>query len=77
MKTSKRSLALADLTVSQVASELSLHTETVRRLLAQGDIPGYRAGGRWRVSRQQLDDFKASGGVKRPGRPKSEETVSQ
>ena len=65
----------SDLTITDVASELGLHAETVRRLLAQGDIPGYRAGGRWRVSRKQLDGFKGAGGVRRPGRPKLDETL--
>lgn len=68
---------LTDLTITLVASELGLHAETVRRLLAQGDLPGYRAGGRWRVSRRQLDGFKKSGGVRRPGRPQKEDSQKE
>jgi len=58
-----------DLTVTEVAAELSLNPETVRRMLLAGHLAGYKAGKRWRVTRQALDSFKASGGVRQVGRP--------
>ena len=59
-----------DLTVQDVATEIGLNYDTVRRLLMNGHLPGYKAGLRqWRVTRAELDAFKASGGVRRPGRP--------
>jgi excisionase family DNA binding protein len=59
-----------DLTVEQCAQEVGLDENTVRRLLRSGDLPGYKLGYRsWRIPRQALDDFKANGGVRRPGRP--------
>ncbi len=63
-----------DMTVAEVAAELGLAVNTVRRLLNAGEMPGYRANLKsWRVTRQQLDDFKQSGGVKRQGRPRKTE----
>ena len=64
-----------DLTVKQVAVELGLAENTVRRLLNEGIIRGYRANlnNSWRVTREQLDGFKAAGGVKRQGRPRKTE----
>lgn len=62
-----------DLTVKEVAAELGLVENTVRRLLSSGAMPGYRADQKsWRVTREQLDGFKAAGGVKRQGRPRKE-----
>jgi len=60
-----------DLTVTEVAEELSLHPETVRRMLLAGHLAGYPAGKRWRVTRAALDGFKAAGGVRPVGRPKT------
>jgi len=51
---------MADLTVEEVAEELALHYETVRRFVQHGRIPGYKAGVRqWRVTRHALDAYKA------------------
>lgn len=50
---------MADLTVEEVAEELALHYETVRRFVQHGRIPGYKAGIRqWRVTRKALDAYK-------------------
>ena len=59
-----------DLTVVEVAEELGLNPDTVKRLLRLEVLPGYKADlKQWRVTRAALDQFKASGGAKRPGRP--------
>lgn len=51
---------MADLTVEEVAQELGLHYETVRRFVQHGKIPGYKAGVRqWRVTHKGLADYKA------------------
>lgn len=61
------------MTAAEVAAELGLAVNTVRRMLNAGDMPGYMANKKsWRVTRQQLDQFKASGGVRRQGRPRKE-----
>jgi excisionase family DNA binding protein len=66
-----------DLTPRQVSEELGLAYDTVRRLLIAGLLPGYKAGRRaWRVRRQELDQFKASGGVKPQGRPRKDEATN-
>ena len=66
-----------DLTVEEVAAELGLHYDTVRRLLIAGHLPGYKAGLRqWRVQRTELDKFKAGGGVRPQGRPQKEEETN-
>ena len=63
-----------DLTVKDVAEEIGLHIDTVKRLLVSGQLTGYKADlKQWRVTRAALDEFKATGGARRPGRPKSDE----
>ncbi len=63
-----------DLTVKDVAEELSLHIDTVKRLLRGGVLPGYKADRKsWRITRESLDAYKSSGGAKPVGRPKKGE----
>jgi len=60
-----------DLTVPQVAVELGLHYDTVRRLLIGGHLSGYKADlKQWRVTRAALDAYKAGGGPRPVGRPR-------
>ncbi|MDR3707479.1 MAG: helix-turn-helix domain-containing protein [Capsulimonadaceae bacterium] len=67
-------MTIKDLTVEEVAQEVGLAENTVRRLLRAGDMPGYKLGHKsWRVTRERLDAFKEAGGVRRPGRPWNEE----
>ena len=61
-----------DISVEDVAAELGMHPETIRRLLLSGAMPGYKAGRHWRVTRAALNGWKAVGGAKRPGRPGKE-----
>lgn len=61
----------ADLTVTETAEELGVAPETIRRLLLAGHLTGYKAGRRWRVTRQALDAFKAAGGARPVGRPRT------
>jgi len=67
----------SDLSPEDVASEIGMHPETIRRLLLAGEMPGYKAGRHWRMTRGALDAWKAAGGVKRPGRPKAEEAKAE
>ena len=46
--------------VPQAARELSVHPETVRRLLRQGVLPGSKAGTLWFIAKQDLRQFKAT-----------------
>lgn len=64
-----------DLDARQVAAELRLAYDTVRRLLQAELLRGYKADrrGQWRVTRVALDEFKARGGVKPQGRPRKDE----
>lgn len=63
-----------DLTVPQVAAELGLHYDTVRRLLIGGHLVGYKADlKQWRITRAALDAFKTSGGARPVGRPQKEQ----
>lgn len=43
------------LSVEEVGSLLDLSTSAIWRLLQQGDIPGAKIGGQWRVRRDDLD----------------------
>ena len=48
------------LTVSEVAEQLRLSPNTVKKLLNQGRLRGIRTGtygGKWRVSQSALDEF--------------------
>ena len=46
------------LTTEEAASRLSLHPETVRRLLRDGDLRGVRMGSRaWRIEEGELDAY--------------------
>lgn len=57
---------MEDLTVEEVAKELNMHPESVRRLLRDNKIEGYQpGGGAWRVTRADLDAFKKRGGNRR------------
>jgi excisionase family DNA binding protein len=50
-----RSLVADFLTADEVATALRLHPRTVRRMLADGRLPGTKVGGKaWRVSRRLL-----------------------
>lgn len=45
------------LTVGQVAQQWQVGTRTVRRWIAEGDLPAYRVGGLVRVDRKDLTRF--------------------
>jgi excisionase family DNA binding protein len=45
------------MTVAQVARNLNCHYRTVYRLLKKGELPGFRLGGSWRMSREIRDQL--------------------
>lgn len=51
------------LTVEQVAERLQFHPDTVRRLLREGKIQGYRQTrrGGWRIRASEIDRFITQG----------------
>ena len=62
-----------DLTVREVAAELGIAYDTVRRIIQRGDLRAYHADQRnLRVTREALDEYKSAGGARRPGRPAKE-----
>lgn len=69
------SIRNADLSARDVATELGVAYDTVRRLLQAELLRGYKADrrGQWRVTRAALNEFKAAGGVKPQGRPRKDE----
>ncbi len=50
----------AYISVPQAARELSVHQETVRRLLRQGVLPGSKVGTLWLIAKKDLQSFKAT-----------------
>jgi excisionase family DNA binding protein len=42
------------LTATDVAWKLNMNLRTVQRLLKLGKIPGFRAGGEWRIAEEEL-----------------------
>jgi excisionase family DNA binding protein len=49
------------LTPDEVAHELRLNRRTIIAWLQKGKLPGVKVGGRWRVTREDLDRFIAEG----------------
>ncbi len=45
------------ITLEEAAKRSGLHPVTLRRLLRQGNIQGYRSGKRWMVSVRSLDKY--------------------
>ena len=43
--------------VEDIARYLNLHIMTVYRMLQSGLLPGRKVGGRWRVSKKELDEW--------------------
>ena len=63
---SKETLLDSYLDVDQVARRLSIHPESVRRLIRDGKLPAIKFGNKWLVERSVLEQF-ASGYDGRPG----------
>lgn len=50
------------LTVDQAAQKLQMHVRTIRRLLANGQLPGQKIGARqWRISAAALKTYVETG----------------
>lgn len=45
------------LTIEETAKRLSLSEVTVARMFRDGDIPGYKIGGSWRIDRVDLENY--------------------
>jgi len=43
------------MTVEELASFLKVHRITIYRLLARGELPGFKVGKDWRFSRDEID----------------------
>ncbi len=43
------------LTAQEVAKYLRVHPYTVKRLARAGKLPGFKVGGQWRFSKDQID----------------------
>lgn len=48
-----------NLSVEEVAHWLGVAPRTVYRLVQQGRLPGFKAGGQWRFSQQMLESWVA------------------
>ena len=59
------------LTVEEIARELELHRETVRRWVRSGELPGIMLGrrGGYRVKEADLDQFLQKFTIRRDGLP--------
>ena len=45
------------ITPKDIAKELKLHERTVRRMLGKGTIKGFKVGGSWRSTRDDLNEY--------------------
>ena len=50
------------ISLKAAAAQLGIHTETLRRNVVQGRIPGAKLGGLWRFSPEILAKFIVNGG---------------
>jgi len=67
---------MADMTVRDVATELAVNPETIKRLLQGGRLDGYKVGNRWRVTKDALDAYKGkSKNVQPPSGGDTEEGI--
>ena len=51
------------MTTGEVSSALRISEQSVRALLASGEIPGRKISKFWRISRNQLENYISGGGV--------------
>jgi excisionase family DNA binding protein len=66
------------LTAEQAAERLQLHTDTVRRLLREREIPGRKVGKRqWRISAAVLKDYIEKEPAERTVKQKPPKTVKR
>jgi excisionase family DNA binding protein len=47
------------LTVEDVANKLNVSEETIKRMLRQKQLPGYKISGQWRISQEDLLKYLA------------------
>ena len=52
-------------TVREVASTLNVSIYTVREMLGDGDLKGYKVRNRWRVKETDLEDFTKTNGAEK------------
>lgn len=48
------------MTIREVAEYLKLTEKTTYRLAAEGELPGFKVGGSWRFTRQDLEKWIAA-----------------
>ena len=51
------------LKLKQIADELNVHYSTVLRWVTEGKLPAHRVGAQWRIGRDELNRWIASGGA--------------
>jgi excisionase family DNA binding protein len=57
-------------TVEEVAKALKLHPYTVRRLIREGKMPAFKAGGQWRFRKDEIEKWsKTYPSAKKKARP--------
>jgi excisionase family DNA binding protein len=49
------------LTISEVAEVLRVHPTTIYRAVKRGELPAFKIGGNWRVSRASLELWLTAG----------------
>ena len=52
------------LTVPEVTTMLRVHEATVHKLLKEGRLAGFKINRRWRIPRNELDDFVKTAAAK-------------
>ena len=51
------------MTVREVAEYLKVQARTIYRLVANGEIPGFKVGGFWRFRKGEIDQWTAANAV--------------
>ncbi len=58
------------LSITEVADQLGVSHQTIRKLISSGDLVAYRVGGSWRIDPKDLADYLER--VKSGGRNKGD-----
>ena len=56
-------------TAAEIAEYLRIHPYTVKRLVRQGKIPGFKVGDQWRFDVKEIEEWKRNHGSIKSANP--------
>lgn len=49
---------MQDLSIYDLAAQMKIHPDTLRREIIRGRLGGYKAGSKWRFTQEDVDRYK-------------------